>query len=209
MGRRDCPGERRARSRGRFLRRPGLPRQAGDGSIRFRRPRPHRGAARSAGHALRQEHLRQQLLHPGLLHRRHLIEAGYAPVSGARAAGIGYAPPSLNPYDRLADIDAALKVSTNEGGVSAIADWDLGPATLTSVTAWRYWNWDAANDRDYTHLSIQTQQHIPSRQDQYSQELRCGPIGRPGGCGRFRYATRPRCLPDRAKSTARGGRRRS
>jgi len=95
----------------------------------------------------------------------------------ALAAGIGYAPPSLNPYDRLADIDAPLKVSTNEGGVSAIADWDLGPATLTSVTAWRYWNWDAANDRDYTRLSIQTQQHIPSRQDQYSQELRIGSNG--------------------------------
>jgi iron complex outermembrane recepter protein len=88
------------------------------------------------------------------------------------AAGVGYAPPSLNPYDRLTDIDAAVKVDTNEGGVSAIADWDLGPATLTSVSAWRQWNWDAANDRDYTGLPIQLLQHIPSRQNQYSQELR-------------------------------------
>jgi iron complex outermembrane receptor protein len=90
----------------------------------------------------------------------------------ALAAGVGYAPPSLNPYDRLTDIDAPLKVDTNEGGLSAIADWNLGPATITSVSAWRYWNWDAANDRDYTSLSIQTLQHIPSRQDQYSQEIR-------------------------------------
>ena len=44
----------------------------------------------------------------------------------ALAAGAGYAPPSLNPYDRLADIDASLGVDTNEGGVSAIADWNLG-----------------------------------------------------------------------------------
>jgi iron complex outermembrane recepter protein len=95
----------------------------------------------------------------------------------ALAAGVGYAPASLNPYDRFADIDAALKVDTNEGGLAAIADWDLEWATLTSVTAWRYWNWDAANDRDYTRLSIQTQQHIPSRQDQYSQELRIGSNG--------------------------------
>ncbi len=90
----------------------------------------------------------------------------------ALAGGFGYVSPSTNPYDRLTNIDAPLKVATNEGGVSAIADWDLGPATLTSVSAWRWWNWDAANDRDYTSLSIQTLQHIPSRQDQYSQEFR-------------------------------------
>jgi len=95
----------------------------------------------------------------------------------ALAAGADYDPPSLNPYDRLADIDASLGVDTNEGGVSAIADWNLGNATLTSVSAWRYWNWDAANDRDYTSLSIQTLQHIPSRQDQYSQELRLASNG--------------------------------
>jgi iron complex outermembrane receptor protein len=95
----------------------------------------------------------------------------------ALAAGAGYAPPSLDPYDRLADIDAPLGVDTNEGGVAAIVDWNLGATTLTSVSAWRYWNWDAANDRDYTSLSIQTLQHIPSRQDQYSQELRLASSG--------------------------------
>lgn len=95
-----------------------------------------------------------------------------AQTYAALAGGQGYAPPSTNPYDRLTDIDAALGVDTNEGGVSAIADWNIGPATLTSVSAWRFWNWDAANDRDYTGLHIQTTQHIPSRQDQYSQELR-------------------------------------
>ncbi|WP_267397108.1 MULTISPECIES: TonB-dependent receptor [unclassified Sphingomonas] len=88
------------------------------------------------------------------------------------AAQFGYAPPSTNPYDRKTDIDAALGVDTNEGGVSAIVDWNLGAVTLTSVSAWRFWNWDAANDRDYTGIQIQTEQHIPSRQDQYSQELR-------------------------------------
>jgi iron complex outermembrane recepter protein len=90
----------------------------------------------------------------------------------ALAAGLGYRPPSLDPYSRLTDIDARLAVATNEGGIAAVADFALGGATLTSVSAWRYWNWDAANDRDYTRLSIQTVQHVPSRQDQYSQELR-------------------------------------
>ena len=79
----------------------------------------------------------------------------------ALAAAQGYVPPSTNPYDRKTSIDAALAVNTNEGGVSAIADWNLGAVTLTSVSAWRYWNWNAANDRDYTGLVIQTLQHIP------------------------------------------------
>ncbi len=90
----------------------------------------------------------------------------------ALAAGLKYTPASLNPYDRLTDIDAGIMVATNEGGVSGVAEWNVGAVTFTSVSAWRFWNWDAANDRDYTGLSIQTVQHIPSRQDQYSQELR-------------------------------------
>ncbi len=95
----------------------------------------------------------------------------------ALAAGLGYAPPSTDPYDRLVDIDADLGVETSEGGVSAIAEWDFGPATLTSVSAWRFWNWNAANDRDYTGIGIQLIQHIPSRQDQFSQELRIASNG--------------------------------
>lgn len=93
------------------------------------------------------------------------------------AAQFGYAPPSTNIYDRKTDIDGPLGVDTNEGGVSAITDWNLGPVTLTSVSAWRFWNWDAENDRDYTGLPVQLSQHIPSRQDQYSQELRLASNG--------------------------------
>lgn len=90
----------------------------------------------------------------------------------ALAAGLGYAPPSLDVYDRRSDIDADLRIDTQDGGVALIADWTLAPGTLTSVTAWRYWDWDVANDRDYTGIPIQSVQRIPSRQDQYSQELR-------------------------------------
>ena len=95
----------------------------------------------------------------------------------ALAAGLGYRPASTNPYDRVTDIDAALKVNTNEGGVEGLVDWDLGPATVTSVSAWRYWFWRAANDRDYIGVPIQLVQGIPSRQDQYSQELRIASNG--------------------------------
>jgi len=101
----------------------------------------------------------------------------------ALAAGLGYEPPSRNVYDRLSDIDTDLLIDTQDGGVSVIADWDLGPTTLTSVTAWRYWDWDVANDRDYTGIPIQMVQRIPSRQDQYSEELRVGS----NGDGAFSY----------------------
>lgn len=107
------------------------------------------------------------------------------------AAQFGYTPASTNPYDRVTDIDGPLGVDTDEGGVSAIADWNLGFATLTSVSAWRFWNWDAENDRDYTGLPVQLSQHIPSRQDQYSQELRlasngAGPVSYVAGLYGFR-----------------------
>jgi len=101
----------------------------------------------------------------------------------ALAAGLGYEPPSRNVYDRLSDIDADLNLNTQDGGVAEIADWDFGATKLTSVTAWRYWDWDVANDRDYTGIPIQMVQRIPSRQDQYSQELRLAS----NSDGRFDY----------------------
>lgn len=91
---------------------------------------------------------------------------------GALAAGLGYSVSSTNPYARLTDIDAPVGTDTQEGGASAIAELKSGPFVITSVTAWRFWDWDAANDRDYTGVPVQMTQHIPSRQDQISQELR-------------------------------------
>ncbi len=104
----------------------------------------------------------------------------------ALAAGLGYEPPSRDVYDRLTDIDADLRIDTQDGGASLITEWNLGTQTLTSVTAWRYWDWNVANDRDYIGVPIQTLQRIPSRQDQYSQELRiatdgAGPLNYVGG----------------------------
>ena len=90
----------------------------------------------------------------------------------ALAAGLGYRPASTNPYARLTNIDAQVGTTTDEGGMESIVDYDLGPVTLTNVAAWRFWDWDAANDRDYTGVPIQLVQHIPSRQDQFSEELR-------------------------------------
>ncbi|WP_174280035.1 TonB-dependent receptor [Sphingomonas bacterium] len=95
----------------------------------------------------------------------------------ALAAALRYQPASTNPYNRVTDIDGPLNVDTNEGGLEALTDWNIGVGTVTAVTAWRWWNWDAENDRDYIGLPIQVSQHIPSRQDQYSQEIRLASNG--------------------------------
>jgi iron complex outermembrane receptor protein len=84
----------------------------------------------------------------------------------------GYKVPSTNPFDRLTDLDAALAARNEHGGASARVEWDLGPGTLTSVTAWRYWDWGPKNDRDFTGLPIYTKVNNPTKQNQYTQELR-------------------------------------
>jgi iron complex outermembrane receptor protein len=96
-----------------------------------------------------------------------------------------YVPPSTNIFDRQSDIDTDLHIDTQDGGVSLNADWNLDWADLTSITAWRYWDWDVSNDRDYIGVPIQLIQRIPSRQEQVSQELRLsattGPLSYVGG----------------------------
>lgn len=95
----------------------------------------------------------------------------------ALAAAFGYAPPSTDPFDRLTDVDAQLSARNEHGGASLRAEWALGDGTLTSVTAWRYWDWGPANDRDFTGLPITTRSQNPSKQDQFTQELRYAHAG--------------------------------
>lgn len=90
----------------------------------------------------------------------------------ALAAAQGYTVPSTNPFDRLTDLDANLNAGNEIGGVALRAKWDVGPGTLTSITAWRYWDWQPENDRDFTGLPIVTKSQNPSQQNQYTQELR-------------------------------------
>jgi len=88
------------------------------------------------------------------------------------AAAQNYVVPSRNPYDRLTDIDANLNAGNKIGGASAKVKWNVGGGTLTSVTAWRFWDWKPENDRDFTGLPIVSKSQNPSQQNQYSQEFR-------------------------------------
>lgn len=90
----------------------------------------------------------------------------------ALTAAQNYAVPSTNPFDRLTDVDASLNAGNEIGGLALRANWEVGPGTLTSVTAYRYWDWLPENDRDFTGLPITTESNNPSQQKQYTQEIR-------------------------------------
>jgi iron complex outermembrane receptor protein len=91
----------------------------------------------------------------------------------ALAAAQNYAPVSTDPFDRLTDLDSSLNAGNKTGGASLRAVWDLSDTSaLTSITAWRFWDWKPENDRDFTGLPIVSLSQNPSQQDQYSQEFR-------------------------------------
>ncbi|WP_226016756.1 TonB-dependent receptor [Novosphingobium sp. FKTRR1] len=79
---------------------------------------------------------------------------------------------SQDPFNRVTDLDAELRAKQSLGGVSLKAKLDLGAGTLTSISAWRFWDWDPSNDRDFTALPITTKSQNPSKQQQFTQELR-------------------------------------
>jgi iron complex outermembrane receptor protein len=90
----------------------------------------------------------------------------------ALAAAFSYTPPSTDPFDRVTDLDADLNARQTMAGLSLSGKWDVGPATITSITAWRNWDWKPANDRDFIGLPITTVSANPSHQTQWTQELR-------------------------------------
>jgi len=90
----------------------------------------------------------------------------------ALAAAQGYVVPSTDPFARITDLDADLNAGNKIGGASLRVKWDAGAGTFTSVTAWRFWDWKPANDRDFIGLPITTSSNNPSQQRQYTQEFR-------------------------------------
>jgi iron complex outermembrane receptor protein len=96
----------------------------------------------------------------------------------ALAAAQGYSVPSTNAFDRLTDVDSPLRAKQELGGASLLANLDLGGATITSVSAYRFWDWLPSNDRDFIGLPITPVSANPSQQDQWSQELRVASNGK-------------------------------
>ncbi len=87
-------------------------------------------------------------------------------------ADFNYALPSDNAFDRKIDHDTPWQSGNELGGASLNIDTKVGPGTLTSTTAWRYWNWDPSNDRDFTGLQALAKSQNPAKHQNWSQEVR-------------------------------------
>ena len=73
---------------------------------------------------------------------------------------------------------------TDQYGTSLQGDWDLGWATATSITAYRYWRFNPLQDSDGTPLDIIQVNVAQTRDAQASQEFRlAGKAGRLGWQG--------------------------
>ena len=84
----------------------------------------------------------------------------------------GYAFPTIDPFARRGEANDHYQSNMDGYGVSGQVDWSLGGARLTSITAYRWWDWNPANDGDSTSLPVVTLAQLNNRQRQFSQELR-------------------------------------
>jgi len=84
----------------------------------------------------------------------------------------GYVFPTIDPFARQGQADSHYQSNMDGYGVSGQLDWDLGAAKLTSITAYRWWDWNPANDGDSTSLPVITKAQQSNRQRQFSQEIR-------------------------------------
>ncbi|WP_039996755.1 TonB-dependent receptor [Sphingomonas sanxanigenens] len=94
-----------------------------------------------------------------------------------RVTRAGYTPLPIRPFDRRGDSDGHYQANMKSYGFSGQLDWDLGGAALTSVSAYRWWDWAPANDGDSTGLPVITKAQQANRQRQFSQEVRLASTG--------------------------------
>ncbi len=85
---------------------------------------------------------------------------------------LGYELPVVDPFARKIYTNTPYRHDQDLGGVSLNGEYKIGKGTLTSTTAWRFWNWDPVNDRDFTQVAALTKSQAPSHHEQFSQELR-------------------------------------
>jgi iron complex outermembrane recepter protein len=107
------------------------------------------------------------------------VVAGVAPTLrpayrqfNAIIADLNYTLPTTNAFERKIDADAPFKADQDLGGAAVNVDWRLGSGTLTSTSAWRYWNWQPSNDRDFIGVDALRKSQANSVHNQYSQEFR-------------------------------------
>jgi iron complex outermembrane receptor protein len=87
----------------------------------------------------------------------------------ARSYFGGYTP-IIGSWDTI-DIDEALPLVTRNYGGSLVATWDVGEFEVKSITAGRWFHFDATNDQEQTHFPISRSGTLVNT-EQFSQEFR-------------------------------------
>ncbi len=90
----------------------------------------------------------------------------------AIAASLNYTPPSFNPFARLTDVDSPIRSYQDLGGGSVTVDWTSDYGKFSSISAYRLWDWNPSNDRDFLGIPVNTVSAATSYQQQISQEFR-------------------------------------
>jgi len=87
-------------------------------------------------------------------------------------ADLGYEPASRDPFDRVVDHNSEWRSGNDIGGVSLNIDHEIFGGTLTSTTAWYFWDWRPSNDRDFLGINALALSQAPSDHKQLTQEFR-------------------------------------
>jgi iron complex outermembrane recepter protein len=95
-----------------------------------------------------------------------------------RTARFGYTP-IFDPFARRADSDQRQAIETTHAGASLETNWSFAGYTLTSISAWRRWEFFPSTDMDYLPFDIQRTGGSNIWNRQLSEELRlASPIHR-------------------------------
>jgi iron complex outermembrane receptor protein len=95
-----------------------------------------------------------------------------------RAADVGYVPIPVRPFDRKVDIDSSQYDEMPSWGISVRGDWTTpGGTTVTSLSAFRRWQWIPNYDGDQFGANVLTQSIVDTDQRQFSTELRAASPG--------------------------------
>ena len=108
-----------------------------------------------------------------------LVNAGLTLANGStrpndvlvRTARFGYTP-IFDPFARQVNIDQRQAIETTNAGTSLEANWNFAGYRLTSISAWRRWEFFPSNDLDYLPLDIQQTGGSNVWNRQLSQEIR-------------------------------------
>ncbi len=84
----------------------------------------------------------------------------------------GYVPLIGGVTSQYVDLNSAKSLPVNQSGVSLEVDKNIGDYTLTSITAYKFNDFNFRNDFDYTHFNIEQLSGTQGNNKQYSQELR-------------------------------------